>query len=74
MVAHDVSNEVLFVVEVVLFTVETFEELADAVIRGEMGAHFGRCLLTSKLQTLLPASRKVLVWVERTLGDVPFDD
>ena len=73
MVAHDVFNEISFFVEVVLVTVETLEELADVVIRGEMCAHVSRCHLTARLQTLLPASRKVLVWVEIALGDVPCD-
>ncbi len=73
MVAHDVFNEFFFFVEVVLDTVETLEELADAVVRGEVSAHVGRCLLTARMQTLLPASRNVLVWVKIAFGNVSCD-
>ena len=72
-VAHDVVNEICFFVEVVSVTEETFKELADVVFRSEMVGHIDRCHLTAWLQTLLPASRKVLVWVEIALGNVFFD-
>ena len=73
MVAHDVCDEICLVVKVVFVTEEALEELANAVIRGEVSAHVYRRLLTARLQTLLPASRSVLGWVEIALGNVIFD-
>ena len=73
MVAHDVRDEFTLVVEVVFVTEETLEELADVVFRGEVGAHVGWRLLTARLQTLPPASRSVLGWVEVALGNVSCD-
>ena len=73
MVSHDVFDEFFLFVEVVFFTEETLEELANSVISGEVAGHVDRRLLTARLQTPHPASRSVFGWVEIALGNVSCD-